>query len=65
MIMTRDQKLSACAVAIEREHGRGAFLNACFAIDHLDGEGQRGAAKVWREVLKRLEALEGGGTPRQ
>ena len=27
-------------------------------IDRLDAEGERDAAGVWREVLKRLEALE-------
>lgn len=65
MTMTRDQELWACAVAIGREHGRGAYLHACFEIDRLDGEGQRAAAKVWREVLERLEALEGRGAPPQ
>ena len=45
--MTRDQELWACAVAIDREHGRGAFLHACFEIDRRDGEGQRAAATVW------------------
>ena len=60
MTLTRDKELWACAVAIEREHGAGAFLHACFEIDRLDAQGQRAAANVWREVLKRLEALEGG-----
>lgn len=57
--MTRDQELWACALAVEREHGARAFLHACFEIDRLDAEGQQPAAKVWREVLKRIEALEG------
>ena len=62
--LTRDQELWACALAVEREHGEGAFLHACFEIDRLDTEGQRAAANVWREVLKRIEALEKGtGSP--
>ena len=56
--MTRDQELWACALAIEREHGEGAFLHAAMEIDRLDAEGESEAAKVWREVLKRIEALE-------
>ena len=31
--MTRDQELWACALAIEREHGEGAFLLAAIEID--------------------------------
>ena len=60
--MTRDQELWACALAIERAHGAGAFLHASMEIDRLDGEGERAAAGVWREVLKRLDALEGRET---
>ena len=56
--MTRDQELWACAIAVERQHGEGAFLHAAMEIDRLDAEGERDAAGVWREVLKRLEALE-------
>ena len=56
--MTRDQELWACALAIEREHGDGAFLHAAMEIDRLDAESEREAAGVWREVLKRLEALD-------
>ena len=58
--MTRDQELWACALSVEREHGKAAFLHAAFEIDRLDAEGERAAAGVWREVLKRLEALELG-----
>lgn len=57
--MTRNQELWACALAIEREHGEGAFQHAAREIDRLDGEGERESAGVWREVLKRLLALEG------
>ena len=56
--MNRDQELWACALAVEREHGDGAFLHAAMEIDRLDAEGDGEAAGVWREVLKRLEALE-------
>ena len=56
--LTRDQELWACALAIERQHGSGAFLYAAMEIDRLDGEGEGEAAKVWREVLRRLVALE-------
>lgn len=56
--MTRDQELWACALAVERKHGDAAFLHAAFEIDRLDTEGEFEAAKVWREVLKRLEQLE-------
>ena len=58
MPLTRDQELWACAIAIERQHGEGAFLHAAMEIDRLNAEGERDAAGVWREVLKRLEALE-------
>ena len=58
MVLTRDQELWACALAIERQHGEGAFLHAAMEIDRLDTDGERDAAGVWREVLKRLEALE-------
>ena len=57
-VLTRDQELWACALAIGRKHGEGAFLHAAMEIDRLDDEGERDAAGVWREVLKRLEALE-------
>ena len=56
--MTRDQELWACALAIDRQHGEAAFLHAAMEIDRLDAEGERDAAGVWREVLKRLESLE-------
>ena len=56
--MTRDHELWACAIAVERQHGEGAFLHAAMEIDRLDADGERDAAGVWREVLKRLEALE-------
>ena len=63
--MTRDQELWACALVIEREQGEGAFLHAAMEIDRLDAEGERDAAGVWREVLKRIEALEVGARMRQ
>ena len=56
--MTRDQELWACALAIERQHGEAAFLHASMQIDCLDAEGNPEAARVWKEVLKRIEALE-------
>ena len=58
MPLTRDQELWACALAIERQHGEAAFLHAAMEIDRLDAEGERDAAGVWREVLKRLEVLD-------
>ena len=58
MPLNRDQELWACAIAIERQHGDAAFLHAAMEIDRLDAEGERDAAGVWREVLKRLESLE-------
>ena len=60
MPLTRDQELWACALAVERQHGEGAFLHASFEINRLDAEGQRQAANVWREVLKRIDKLEAG-----
>ena len=63
--MTRDQELWACALAIEREHGEGAFLHASIEIDCFDAAGEHDAAQVWREVLKRIESLEGGKGPPQ
>lgn len=62
---TRDVELWACALAIEREHGPKAFLHAAMQIDALDAQGEREAAAVWRDVLKRLEALEADEGPRQ
>lgn len=61
MSLSRDQELWACALAVERQHGDGAFLHAAMEIDRFDAEGQRAAATVWREVLKRLERLEVDG----
>ena len=58
--MTRDEELWACALAVERDHGEAAFLHAAMEIDRLDAEGERDAAGVWREVLKRLNSLERG-----
>ena len=43
MPITSDQELWACALAIEREHGAGAFLQAAKEIDRLDSEGKREA----------------------
>jgi hypothetical protein len=57
--MTRDQELWACALAIERAHGEAAFLHASMQIDRLEAEGKAEAARIWREVLTRIEALEG------
>ena len=56
--MTRDQELWACALEIERQHGEGAFLHASMRIDELDGVGDSEGVKVWRVILKRIEALE-------
>jgi hypothetical protein len=57
--VTRDRELWACALAIERAHGEAAFLHACMQIDRLEAENKPEAARVWKEVLKRIEALEG------
>ena len=57
-VVTRDAELWGCALAIGREHGPGAFLHAAMEIDRLDAAGEREAAGVWREVLKRLELIE-------
>jgi hypothetical protein len=62
MTLTSSRELWACALAIEREHGEGAFLHAAMQIDRLDAEGQREAAGVWRLVLKRLDRLKAGHT---
>lgn len=64
-VLTRDAELWGCALAIEREHGPAAFLQASMAIDKLDAVGEREAAGVWREVLKRLELLEAQNGPSQ
>lgn len=63
--MTRDQELWACTMEIERKHGESAFLHAAMEIDRLDAEAASQAAGVWREVLKRLNALERGEGPPQ
>ena len=63
--MTRDEELWGCALAMEREHGPGAFLHAAMWIDELDSQGERQAADVWRAVLERLERLEAGSRSRQ
>lgn len=60
MPITPDLELWACALAIERQYGAGAFLHAAMEIDRLDAEGEREAAHVWREVLKRLDRLAAG-----
>ena len=64
-VLTKDAELWACALAIEREHGPGAFLHAAMQIDELDAAGQREGATVWRAVLQRLEELEAGRRPLQ
>jgi hypothetical protein len=64
-MLTRDAELWACALAIEREHGASAFLHAAMQIDAHEERGECLAASVWRDVLKRLEALEAGEGPRQ
>jgi hypothetical protein len=56
--MTRDQEFWACALAVERQHGEAAFLHASMEIDRLDAQGEPAAVGVWREVLKRIEALD-------
>lgn len=38
---------------------------AAMQIDRLDAEGKLDSAKVWREVLKRLDRLEEGTCRRQ
>ena len=58
MELSREAELWACALAIEREYGDGAFLHAALKIDRFEARGRRDAAKVWREVMKRIEALE-------
>lgn len=64
-MLTKDAELWACALAIEREHGLGAFLHAAMQIDELDAAGQREGAAVWRAVLQRLEELEARRGPTQ
>ena len=41
--MNRDQELWACALAIEREHGEGAWLHAAMEIDR---QTQRASGKL-------------------
>lgn len=65
LALTRDVELWACALAIEREHGPAAFLHAAMKVDQFDSEGERDAAGVWREVLKRIEALDAGTGAKQ
>ena len=64
--MTRDYELWACALRIERDHGEGAWLHAAMKVDRFNTRGMKEAAGVWREVLKRLEALDGhqGSAPK-
>ena len=61
--MTRDQELWACALIVERDHGEGAWLHAAMKVDRFNARGMTDAAGVWREVLKRLEAMYVGETP--
>ena len=63
--LTHDQELWGCAFAVAREHGDGASLFVAMEIDRFDVEGERDAAGVWQEVLKRLEALEARSAQRQ
>jgi hypothetical protein len=63
--MTREQELWACALAIEREYGDGAILHAAMEIDRLNAEGAREAARMWWEVLKRIDRLRAGHGPAQ
>jgi hypothetical protein len=64
-MLTRDAELWACALAIERRYGAGAFLHAAMQIDAHEERGECLAASVWRDVLKRIEALEADKRPRQ
>ncbi len=58
MTMTRDQELWACALLLEREHGKGAFLYATMQIDAMDAAGDVEGGKVWRTALERIDALQ-------
>jgi hypothetical protein len=65
MTLTRESELWACALAIARQHGKAASRHAGYEIDRLDADGEPDAAMVWREVLKRIEALERGAAALQ
>ena len=53
---TGDAEWWACALAVQCEYGRGAFLHAAMQIYALDTYGKRKVVVVWRDMLKRLEA---------
>ena len=56
--MNRDQELWACVQSIERQYGEGAFLHAVMKVDRFKARGMKEAAGVWREVLRRIDALD-------
>ncbi|MEJ5979312.1 hypothetical protein WG901_21845 [Novosphingobium sp. PS1R-30] len=56
--MTDEQHLWACALEVERQHGKSAFLFASMRADQLQADGAFEGARVWRAILERIEALE-------
>lgn len=57
-MITDQEHLWACALEIERQHGKSAFLFASMRADALLAEGAFEGARVWRAILDRIEALE-------
>lgn len=58
LVITDQEHLWACALEIERQHGKSAFLFASMRADALLAEGAFEGARVWRAILDRIEALE-------
>lgn len=63
--MTSEQEMWAVALWVEKHHGEGAFLFASMRADALEADGELEGAKMWRSVLKRLNALERCGQSAQ
>jgi hypothetical protein len=60
-----DQELWTCALSIEEEHHREAWLYATMCIQDLVAEGDHDGAQKWREIRSRILLLRRGSKGRR
>jgi hypothetical protein len=58
MPITRDQELWACALHVEKQHGKAAASHCVDRMAELKAAGDDEGAMFWYSVLERLAALD-------
>lgn len=55
--MTPEQQIWACALEIERQHGRDAWMFATMRIQDLEAECDTAGVQTWRQIRNCILAI--------